>query len=223
MRITTEPTWHHHHHHGWAKWLQKRPRPHIDSPHSDCSEYLANPGNRRHTVQEFFAMVSKTAKVEAQYVERLKCSFPDIERMQSQGFGDISFNGDRRVDAELKLVDKRKTGSHAQFRCKMYRIHHVIDKCVREASAVFCVVLKSDGITPEQLCSDPVVFKCYVGFPTRTQEGRPNIRSDHDVSKPSHFSLLFNRVARFKLPLQSIPQKAENLSFGCCFNHCKTW
>jgi len=137
MRITTEPTWHHHHHHGWAKWLQKRPRPHIDSPHSDCSEYLANPGNRRHTVQEFFAMVSKTAKVEAQYVERLKCSFPDIERMQSQGFGDISFNGDRRVDAELKLVDKRKTGSHAQFRCKMYRIHHVIDKCVREASAVF--------------------------------------------------------------------------------------
>ena len=37
------------------------------------TEYLANPGNRRHTVQEFFAMVSNTTKVEAQYVECLKC------------------------------------------------------------------------------------------------------------------------------------------------------
>ena len=148
---------------------------------TDC---LANPVNRRQTVQEFYAMVSYTAKVEAQYVERLKCSFPDIERMRSQGFGDISFKvGDRRVDAELKLVDKRKTGSHAQFRCKLDRIHHVLDKCVREVSAVFCFVLKSDGITPEQLCSDPEVFKYYVGFPTRTQEGRPNIRSNHDGSK----------------------------------------
>ena len=104
--------------------------------------------------------------------------------MRSQGFCDISFKvGDRRVDAELQLVDKRKTGSHAQFRCKLDRIHHVLDKCVREVSAVFCFVLKSDGITPEQLCSDPEVFKYYVGFPTRTQEGRPNIRSDHDGSK----------------------------------------
>ena len=44
--------------------------------------------------------------------------------------------------------------------------------------------------------SDPAVFEHFVGFPTRTPEGHPNIRKEHNWSKSSNLSFKFDHVTR---------------------------
>jgi len=62
---------------------------------------------------------------------------------------------------------------------------------------VFCVVLISEETTRAQRCIDPAVFAHFVRFPTRTPEGRPNIRKDYTGSKSSNLSFSFDRASRF--------------------------
>jgi hypothetical protein len=161
-------------------------------PFDIVAECVADPAIRRHTYQEFLNMLTWAAKVEARYVERLKSCFPDLQRMRSHAFGDVVFSvGGCSFTAELKLAQKQFTA----YTFVLYRKHHVLDNCIRDASVVFGVVTRCES-KAHQLSSDPEMFQFFVGFPTRTMEGRPNMLKSHDGSARSTFAFYFDRVTR---------------------------
>jgi hypothetical protein len=117
--------------------------------------------------------------------------------MRAHGFGDVSFSvGGCSITAELKLATKYKRTSRGAYTFHLYRKKiHVLDKCIRDASVVFGIVTQCDR-DAHQLSSDPEMFQFFVGFPTRTMEGRPNMVKSHDGSITSSFSFHFDRVTR---------------------------
>jgi hypothetical protein len=75
--------------------------------------FLAYPGNKKHTLDQLFAMVPYSNAVVAQYVKRFKSVFCDVVRMRAHGFGDVTFNvGDVKVDAEIELAQKDLRNKH---------------------------------------------------------------------------------------------------------------
>jgi len=163
-------------------------------------DFLVHPHNRNYTLEQLFAMVPYHHAVEAQYIKRFQSVFPDVVRMRAHGFGDASFIvGGVKVDAEFKMVQKVQKDCKKQnqrFKCEVFRKNHVIAECIQCASLVICVILVSEETTPAQRCSDPAVFEYFVGFPTRTPEGHPNIRKEHNGSKSSNLSFKFDHVTR---------------------------
>ena len=138
--------------------------------------FLAYPGNKKHTLDQLFAMVPYGNAVVAQYVKRFKSVFSDVVRMRTHGFGDVTFNvGHVKFDAEFKLVQNDLCNKHCgthflevpslpeipancpsdndKFECTLYRSHHVIDECIRFASVVFCVVLISEETALAKRCT----------------------------------------------------------------------
>ena len=118
--------------------------------------FLSKPNNRKHSLEEFCAMIRYSAAVEFQYITRFKWLFPSSVMSLHHAFGDRTVTlGNININVELKLVAL----DSLRYTAQVFRPRHSLEVCVNSASVFVCVVLNSQETSKAQRASDPQVYK----------------------------------------------------------------
>jgi len=148
---------------------------------------------RKHTIDEFAGMLSSSKLKESMYLKQISSIFKGDVRREVNVKGDITFFV-MVSRGEVKL--SRKNGN--QFLANL-RKSGCLPTDLNEVSYFVFVVTSMDGLSEEEMTTNPGVYRFFILVPTRTVDGKPNIRFDNPFAED--FLFYFDReTLEFKKP-----------------------
>ena len=140
---------------------------------------------RKRTIDEFAGMLSSSKLKESMYLKQIFTIFKGNVRREVNVKGDITmFVMTSRGEVKLSHTNGN------QFEATLRKSGHLPTDLNAVSYFVF-VVTSMDGLTEEEMTTNPDVYRFFILVPTRTVDGEPNIRFDNPFAK--HFLFYFDR------------------------------